>query len=133
VATRYGPFINQLRAALRGKHGTELLVGVRQHIEASTVAILVADNSSRYIAANAAAAALTGYSTQELLRMQVTDLTPSATATDGARLWEEFIAHGTQRGEYQIVPRTGRPIPVRYWAYASVVPGIHVSLLVPVE
>jgi PAS domain S-box-containing protein len=131
VASRFAPEINKLRAALRGKRGADLIDAVRRQIARLPVATLAADNSSRYVATNAAAEALTGYSADELLRLTVTDLTPASSTEDGAELWEHFVAQGFQRGEYELRPKAGRPIRVRYWAYASVAPGIHVSLLVP--
>jgi PAS domain S-box-containing protein len=130
---RFTPEINRLRATLRGRHGTDLLTTVRREIEQLPVAALVADNSQRYIAANAAARELTGYTLAELTELAVTDLTPLPNTQAGRQLWEEFIGKGGQRGEYEIVPKRGSLRHVRYWAFASVAPGLHVSLLVPAE
>lgn len=107
------------------------MAALREQIERSQVPILVADNTSRYIAANPPAEQLTGFSTEELLGMRVSDLTPPLNAGDAQHLWEEFIAHGAQRGEFELRPRGSGPVRVRYWAYASVAPGIHVSIVVP--
>jgi hypothetical protein len=61
------------------------------------------------------------------------DLTPLPKTEAGRHLWEDFIGKGGQRGEYEIVPKRGAPLHVRYWAFASVAPGLHTSLLVPVD
>jgi len=132
-ATRFTADVNRFRAALRGHHGTDLLTTIRREIEQLPVAALVADNSQRYVAANEAARELIGYSESELNSLTVMDLTPSPNSQTGGQLWEEFIGKGGQRGAYEIVPRRGRPRHVRYWAFASVAPGFHVSLLVPVD
>jgi PAS domain S-box-containing protein len=130
---RFSPEINRLRATLRGHHGEALLTTLQREIEQLAVAALVADNSQRYVAANAAARALTGYTQSELAALTVADLTRLPDTDAGRRLWEEFIGRGGQRGEFELVPKHGAPRPVRYWAFASVVPGLHVSLIVPVD
>jgi PAS domain S-box-containing protein len=132
-ATRFTADINRLRAALRGHHGSDLLTMVRKELERLPVAALVADNSQRYVAANAAARQLTGYTESELGALTVMDLTPLPKTDAGRQLWEEFIGKGGQRGEYEILPKRGAPRHVRYWAFASVAPGLHISLLVPVD
>jgi PAS domain-containing protein len=132
VPTRFALQINHLRAGLRGKYGTELLTALRQHLDAIEVPALAADNSSRYIAANNAARELTGFFGSELSPPTLTDLLPFPRPSDRARLWEDFVAHGFQRGESELHPTTGRSVRVNYWAYASVAPGVHVFLLTPV-
>lgn len=133
MPARFSSAINRLRAALRGKHDAELLTALRREIELLGAAALAADNSTRYIAANAPARELTGFSNAELLEMTVMDATPLPRTDVGRQLWQDFIAQGTQRGEYDLRRRDGTSLRVRYWAYASVAPGVHVSLLVPAE
>jgi PAS domain S-box-containing protein len=133
VPLRFASTINRLRATLRGKHDAALLTALRREIDHIAVAALAADNSGRYIAANGLAATLTGYTCDELLTMAVMDLTPVPQGPTGLALWQDFIARGVQRGEYELRRRNGGGIRVRYWAYASVAPGVHVSLLVSLE
>jgi PAS domain S-box-containing protein len=125
--------INQLRAALRGKRGVELLATLRREVETVTAAVLAADNSSRYVAVNASACELTGYSAAELLQKTVMDLTPWPQQEAGRQQWHLFIATGAQRGEYELRRKNGSVVAVRFWACASVVPGIHVSVLTPID
>ncbi len=61
-------------------------------------ALLLADDQGRYIDANPAAVALTGYARDELLRMSLADLTPVEQAKNGARAWEEFLSRGRASG-----------------------------------
>jgi PAS domain S-box-containing protein len=132
-ATKFDPEINRLRAALRQRHGRELIATLGAQIETLAVAALAADNAARYVAANSAACALTGYSRDEILDLTVQDLTPMPQSTSGDTLWEEFVAAGAQRGQYEVRRKDGTVAQVRYWAYASVAPGVHVSLLVPMN
>lgn len=98
-----------------------------------STAALAADNTGRYVAANEKASELTGYSRTELLRMTVRDLTPLVRQDAAADLWSRFIQIGSQTGEYVLQRKGGTPLGVRYDAYASVAPGVHLSLLMALE
>ena len=131
MSSRYAAEVERLRAALRGTAGRALLRTLGSYLASLPVAALAADNSSRYIAANAHAEELTGYSVAELAKMTVADLTPVGNTDDGTSLWEEFISSGEQRGQYDLRRRDGSFVRVQYWAYASIAPGVHLSLLIP--
>jgi hypothetical protein len=73
------------------------------------------------------------FSNAEFLRMTVMDATPLPRTQAGRRLWQEFIAHGVQRGDNELRRNDGTMLRERYWAYASVAPGVHISLLIPPE
>lgn len=72
---------------------------------------------------------MSGYSHDELMRMSVIELTPIPNAEDGRELWEAFIKTGEQRGTYELRHKGGGSVSVRYWAYANVIPGVHLSFL----
>jgi len=99
------------------------------HLAKSRVAVLIANDHGRYVHANAAAARLTGYTTDELIGLSVWDLTPSANQSDG-RLWELFVEKGRQEGEYALRRKDGHVVSAHFVALAHVLPGVHVSLLV---
>ena len=132
---RFSAEINRLRAALRGQHDSALIAALRRELEQLGPADVAADNSIRYIdiATNAGARTLTGFTSAELLTMTVMDATPLPRTEEGWRLWQGFIAHGVQRGEYELRRKDGTAVRVRSWAYASVAPGVHVSLFVPAD
>ena len=85
------------------------------------------------MAANAKVCALTGYSCAELLRLSVRDLTPAARKEFANDSWNRFIQTGTQAGEFVLQRKDGAPLGVQYAAYASIAPGVHLSLLTPLE
>jgi PAS domain S-box-containing protein len=97
--------------------------------ERSQIALILADDRGRYVAANDHAVELTGYDSQELTTMSVTDLTASSQASAGHDLWEHFIADGTQEGVFMVRRRDGASIPTHYVAVANVTPGLHLSAL----
>jgi PAS domain S-box-containing protein len=132
VAVRFAEEIDRLRAALRAQKNRSRLVQVLQReLNRLAPATLAADDAGRYLAANAAARALTGFTASELVAMNVDDLTPTRHADDGVELWDDFVADGEQRGEYELRRKDGTTVRVRYWAYANVAPGVHVSVLLP--
>jgi PAS domain S-box-containing protein len=108
----------------------EIVLG---QIAGIAVAVLIANDHARYIEANAAAAQLTGYSRQELMRMAVWDLTPPMRQRLGQRLWRDFLKRGRMRGRYQIQRKDGTVVAARYFAVANVLPGVHVSALSTTE
>ena len=122
-----------MRAALHGRNGKALGAVLEQQLANFRIAALAADDSARYIAANALAVQLTGYSTDEITQLSLDDITPLPSTVDARALWRDFIDGGTQRGEFELRTRSGVLVPVHYWAYASVAPGLHLSLLVRVD
>jgi PAS domain S-box-containing protein len=125
--------LNQLRRRLRGLPHAALLQSLQEQIEHLAWAALAADNTGRYVAANSRACELTGYSRTELLRLHVRDLTPVMKQDASGDMWNRFIHAGTQVGEYVLQRKDGTAVGVQYSAYASIAPGVHLSLLTPLE
>jgi PAS domain S-box-containing protein len=92
-------------------------------------AVLFADNTGRYIGANAAANELTGFSRRELLAASVFDITPPVEEKDVTLLWRAFLRIGRQEGDIVIRRRDGTQIAGRYLAETNIIPGVHVSVL----
>jgi PAS domain S-box-containing protein len=97
------------------------------------VALIVADDRGRYVAANEEASSLTGYNAQELTRLSVWDMTPMSSATQAQELWARFIQTGNQEGNYVFRRRDGAPVHAQYVAIANIAPGLHLSALSAVE
>ena len=129
----YASDINALRRRLRGLSPAAISQTLRTFLASFRAAALAADNTGRYIEANELAAALTGYSRAELLRMSVKDLTPPMRQDVASELWPKFIQAGSQAGDYVLQRKDGAPVGVHYSAYASVAPGVHISVLTPLE
>src|SRR5215211_4619890 len=77
--------VERLRAGLQGNAAR--LDFVAPDLERIPASVLIVDNSSRYVAANDCACALTGYSRDELLRKAIIDLTPPHGVEIYERLW----------------------------------------------
>ena len=117
-------------SAARNLTAAEVLSASRQRVDAS-VALIIADDSGRYVAANERAAELTGYPPSVLTTMSVADLTPEFEQPAGLDLWNSFIDSGMQEGVYVVKRRDGRAVPLRYVAVANIAPGLHLSALTP--
>ena len=100
-----------------------------KHMVDMPVALLIANNSGRYVDANDLATRLTGYSRAELLRISVWDLTPSASAAAGRALWKEFLQFERMSGKYALLRKDGTQVRADFRAWANLLPGVHVSAL----
>jgi PAS domain S-box-containing protein len=105
------------------------LIALGALIDALPLAALVAEDHGHYVLANVLATRLTGYSTRELRRLSVWDLTPGSAKDDFEVLWRVFIERREQWGDYQLVTKSGRVIVAEYAARANVLPHLHVSVL----
>jgi len=90
-------------------------------------AMLIADDSGRYIDANQRAADLFGVQKEELLGRSVDEFAPAGADTEVA--WTEFREDGHGRGSFTIARADGTERTVEYSAEADIVPGQHLSIL----
>lgn len=81
---------------------------------------------------NPAASRLSQYSSEELRKLSVWDLTRPQTARDADVLWRAFLQQREQTGEYELLLRDGTFAKMLYAARAHVLPGLHLSLLKPI-
>lgn len=96
------------------------------------LALMLADDEGRYVAASEGAAELTGYDRKTLVALSVWDLTPVPREANGRQLWQTFLSSGTQHGQYSLVRRDGHSVEAQYYAVANIAPGLHLSALAPV-
>src|SRR5581483_6011218 len=89
----------------------------------------VADDDARYVLTNQAASSLTGYSSEELKRLSVWDLTPAPLEHEAEVLWRTFLSTGSQHGDYVLICRDGNPVFTQYAARARIAAARHVSIL----
>jgi DNA-binding CsgD family transcriptional regulator len=93
--------------------------------------MLLLDDERRCVTANAAACGLLGIEPEEVPWRRIDDFTP---AEDRERLdeqWEGFLASGAVEGWYQLPLPTGRVLPIEFSATANVLPGRHLSVVMP--
>ncbi len=95
----------------------------------SFVPMLIADDRRRYVDANRAACLLLRLPREAICRLRIDDLTPPGLHDQVERLWAEFLAHGSQRGTFELLMPDGPRMLVDYSATAHVEPGRHLSML----
>lgn len=125
-------FINVVRDITAREQAARALRESQRRLQAlfenAQDAILLTDDQARYIDANPAACALTGYSRQELLQLSVWDITPVPNRELGRGLWLKFTAEAEQSGEYTIVRKDGNTVEIEYRSVANIVPGMHLTV-----
>jgi PAS domain S-box-containing protein len=125
-----------IRAAAQGSHGDavtqrDLARQIASGTAEAMISVLVADDNARYVEANSAICALTGYPREKLLEMSIWDLSAEDVVERGQRAWKRFLRDGRYEGSYRIRRSTGEPVTIRCSSAANIVPGLHVSTMAP--
>ena len=92
-------------------------------------AMLVSDNSRRYVNANPAACALFDLPREELIGRLVTDFSATPNEEAAERGWQHFLTQGQMQGEITIRTATGALRAAEYTAVANFLPGQHLTVL----
>jgi PAS domain S-box-containing protein len=104
---------------------------LRAVFERSRNAMLIADDDRRFRDVNDAACRLLGAPRAWILKHRIDDIAEASQRADMGRLWGSFMADGTQAGRFQLQLPDGRREVVEYSATANIVPGMHLSILLP--
>ncbi len=104
-------------------------VKFRTIFESVQDAILLADDTGRYLEANPAASELLGMSRADILAHTVIDLAPPEARPAATALWQTFLREGKQSGEYELLRPDGSARLVEFRASANFLPGQHLSVL----
>ena len=98
-------------------------------IDRERIAVVVAGDDRRYVAANAAACRLLGVPPDKIVGMRVEDVTGMAPeSADDA--WRQFRAEGVMVGTFELPSPVG-PRNVPYISVADVTPGHHLAIFIP--
>ena len=90
-------------------------------VDSGPVAIFVADEQMRYVAVNAYAAEMLGYTRPELLGLRVTDVVQTPDATEH---FDEVIAHRQRDGIAVMTRKDGTVFQLGYRARETTVAGM---------
>jgi PAS domain S-box-containing protein len=96
-------------------------------VENGPAAVFVADEEGRYVAINPAACILLGYSREELLAMQVSNV---ARDSEAAEDWSAMTKGGTSIGTSVLTCKDGTTVDFTYVAGATIVAGMSVYVAV---
>jgi PAS domain S-box-containing protein len=97
---------------------TASLLHIRSHshIELDGRNIAFVDEQRRYLDVTDGVCELLGYSRSELLSMRIDDVTASVMRSNTSPLFQQYLADGLQQGEYILLHRNGKEIPIDYIA-----------------
>ncbi len=98
---------------------------VGEALEHGPMAIFVADDAGRYIAVNAYACELLGYTRDELLELPLSDVAVNPSAQED---FEEMQRTGMQNGITVLRHSDGRELPMHYRATRTTVGGMPLYL-----
>jgi PAS domain S-box-containing protein len=90
-------------------------------VDESPALVFVADPDMRYLAVNATACRVLGYTREELLALTVPDV---AAAPEAPELYGDMRSEGQQTGRTQIRTKDGRLLPFTYRATQVTVAGM---------
>ena len=94
-------------------------------IDGADLAMLVSDEEGRCIAVNRQACALLGYTRDELLRLEVSDIVPES---DSRECHRRVHATGRSEGIAKVLRSDGSPLALRYWSTPTQVAQIRLVL-----
>lgn len=103
----------------------------RTTLDALDDVVLLADDAGRYIDANEAFCAVTGYTLNEVLGLSVKQITAPDSSVDAGAIWLKFLGKGAMAGRYPLKLKDGSVRVFAYQAFTNALPGAHISLLRP--
>jgi PAS domain S-box-containing protein len=101
----------------------------RAVFENSTDAILLTDDNADYLMVNNSAINLFGYSKEEFLSMNVSDLIPDMERSRFSEIWSAFIASERQSWRIELSKRDKTTLIAEFKARANILRGIHLSVI----
>jgi PAS domain S-box-containing protein len=93
--------------------------------------MLIVDDQRRYVTANAPACRLLGIAPEEVPWHRLDDFTPAQDRQRLAEQWDAFLVNGGMEGLFHFRVPDGSVVPVEFSATANVVPGRHLSVVMP--
>jgi PAS domain S-box-containing protein len=101
----------------------------RAVFEGALDAMLIADDSGRYVDGNPAALALLGLDRDGLRKLRVPDLSKFPPGVDFDAVWKAFLASGRSEGEIMLLRADGQLVVAEFRAKAHIAEGRHLSVL----
>lgn len=96
-------------------------------------AMLLADDYRIIVDANDPACEMVGLERDELIGMKIEDFSAPELREAAPQMFEAFLATGSQAGPFTLVRPDGETVDCCYSASANIAPGVHLSIMVPVE
>ena len=111
------------------KQESELSLRLKAIFNGTNDAVLLTDNSKRYIQANRAAVRMLGYTMDELLLLSVHDIVDENSEDNTLDIWNRIKQDERESGIIKLKRKDGETIICRYNATANILPGLHLLIL----
>lgn len=102
----------------------------RAVFDKSLVSIVIADDKGNYLSANDAACKLFGYSLNEILKMNISDL-KTIIKPGAEQRYNEYLRKGEVNGEFDFITKTGEP-KIAFYQAIRVRKNFNLSMLVDI-
>ncbi len=110
-------FIMFLRKLYIDKNTLETMKKYQAYVENAPDGVFIADKQGRYLEVNNAACRITGYSSEELTKMSIRDITYSEDTYLGIESFNKLINNGSTHDELRFVKKDGT---IGYWSIDAV-------------
>lgn len=99
----------------------------------SSSAMMLADDDRVYVDLNDAACRMLNARREDIIGKRIEDLTAPELREFAPAMFEEFLRMQSLSGDYTLIDLQGNEVRCSYSASANVVPGLHLSILIPVH
>ena len=99
----------------------------------SASAMLLADDDRVYRNANQAACEMLSVEPEEIIGKRIDDFTDPALLDQVPALYQAFLDAGSLSGNFTMLDGNGEKVELSFSSSANVVPGLHLSILIPLE
>jgi PAS domain S-box-containing protein len=89
----------------------------RLYIENAPIGVFITDNQGRWLDVNPAASSITGYSSEELMNMRISDVLPPQVLDEAMEHFQKLVETGQDSIETMFVNKSGE---MRYWTVDAV-------------
>lgn len=116
-----------------GDKADELFSVIDELFGKSASAMLLADDDRVYRNANQAACEVLSVEREEIVGKRIDEFTDPALLDQVPALYQAFLEAGSLSGNFTMLDGNGNPVEFSYSASANVMPGLHLSILIPLE
>ena len=113
--------------------GEDFTEAVNDLFGKSASAMLLADDDRVYRNANQAACDMLSVEPEEIIGKRIDDFTDPALLDQVPALYQAFLDAGSLSGDFTLETPAGKRVECSYSASANVVPGLHLTILIPRE
>ena len=110
-------FVDVSREKIAQKQLIESEKKYRTYVQSAPFGVFVTDEKGSYIEVNTAASLITGYSKDELIAMNLSDITPDQYKKEGLAHFQRLLTNGCSTGDLPFIHKDGS---IRFWVVDAI-------------